>query len=114
MFWAGFPHQITYIEEASFWSVSLPLAVVLKWALPQRTFVHPLLRGKLLVETQDAAYGGDLAMVSRWKKDLVGGDPDRHELVLLELHGRLRRLSLEAQAGRHVWNRSPRQTKSPK
>jgi len=51
-----------------------------------------MLRGKTLIERDDSNASGDLALFSRWHRDLRDGSADLRKVVLLECEARLRRL----------------------
>ena len=94
LFWGGFLHKLTRWENAENWSLAIPLQVFLSWPLPRETFVHPLLNGALLHDTNPDRSQRDLALMHDWHADLTHNpSSSTRNLVLLEAQTRLRRLS---------------------
>jgi AraC-like DNA-binding protein len=100
VFWGGFSHRVLVWEKAENWSLSIPLTVFLSWPLPHESFVHPILHGQLLHDTDPLGWEHDLALMQRWYADLHGDSPaERQQVLLLEVQARLRRLALRAGTG---------------
>ncbi len=95
VFWAGFSHRIPRWEHGRILAISIPLPAFLSWPLPQE-FIHRLLHGELFFEPDDSRTPYDLDLMQRWTHDLKAGATTHvKEVVLLEVHARLRRLSLK-------------------
>jgi len=93
VFWAATPHQVLLSSDVSFYYVvTVPLAWVLGWGLPE-PFVQRLLGGTVLEEPDDMAADRDVARLTQWHGDLGGGRAGNEEAVLLELKARLLRLA---------------------
>jgi len=91
-FWAATPHQILGSEELTFYYVvTVPLAWVLGWGLPE-PLVDPLLCGAVVEDGDDSAGELDMARFARWHEDL-SSESGLEEVVLLELKARLLRLA---------------------
>ena len=101
LLWGGVPHQMIRSPHAAeaIW-VTIPLAVVLRWGLPDR-LIRPLLATGLV--TDAAPRPGDLELLQQWLDDLPGRGPRRRgppgadaeeAIALLEIEARLRRLAL--------------------
>ncbi len=101
VFWAGFSHRINeWQPRGKVWSISIPMTIFLKWPLPEETFVHNLMHGDIIIETDRAQAAFDKHLVSRWHRDLSSPPPVREteEIVLLELQARFRRLAVSHHA----------------
>lgn len=101
VFWAGFSHVC--LEQApgsEIRALGIPLDIFLSWGLPLETFVHPLLNGRLLHESDPALSDADEAAMRRWHDDLNNTPPAlqniRRKALLLEVHARLLRLASNA------------------
>jgi len=92
-FWAATPHQVLSARELSFYYVvTVPLAWVLGWGLPQ-PLVERLLSGSLVEEPEASASDLDMARFAQWHQDLSSTGERPEEAVLLELKARLLRLA---------------------
>ena len=99
VFWAGFSHMcVEQAPDSEIRALSLPLDIFLSWGLPHEMFVHPLLNGELLHESDPALADADEAAMRRWHDDLNATVPARREALLLEVHARLLRLAFNAGA----------------
>ena len=97
-FWAATPHQILGSEELSFYYVvTVPLAWVLGWGLPE-PLVERLLCGAVVEDDDDSAGDLDMARVAQWHEDL-SSESGLEEAVLLELKARLLRLGATTRHG---------------
>jgi AraC-like DNA-binding protein len=97
-FWAATPHQVLRSDGVThYYVVTVPLAWVLGWGLPE-AFVQTLLSGAILEEPDEAMAERDLARMAQWHADLRPGER-REEPVLLELKARLLRLATNERAG---------------
>jgi AraC-like DNA-binding protein len=98
-FWAATPHQVVRSHDVSFYYVvTIPLAWVLGWGLPE-PFVQTLLGGAVLEEPSDVAADVDLARFAQWHADLMPGQRGTEEPVLLEVKARLLRLATAIRGG---------------
>jgi len=94
VFWAAAPHQIIdYRDVAGYYVVTVPLAWVLSWDLPD-WLIKPLLNGRLIQEPDEDSAEFDRHLLNNWLQDLNCGEPERCEITLLELKARLLRLAL--------------------
>jgi AraC family transcriptional regulator, melibiose operon regulatory protein len=92
-FWAATPHQVLLSHEVSFYYVvTVPLAWVLGWGLPE-PFVQRLLAGTVVEEPDDRVADLDMARFAQWHVDLGPGRDGGEEPVLLEVKARLLRLA---------------------
>jgi hypothetical protein len=77
LLWGGVPHQMIRSRDAAeaIW-VTIPLAVILRWGLPDR-LIRPLLAAGIVADP--APRPGDLNLLRQWLDDLPhkGGDPER-------------------------------------
>jgi AraC-like DNA-binding protein len=101
LLWGGVPHQMIRSRKAAevIW-VTVPLATVLRWGLPDR-LIRPLLAAGFIADPGPRT--GDLDLLRQWLQDLPGlGQPHTTagetspagEIVLLEIEARLRRVAL--------------------
>jgi AraC-like DNA-binding protein len=99
-FWAATPHQVLGSQDLTFYYVvTVPLAWVLGWGLPEALVEH-LLRGAVLEEPDPSAGARDVERFAQWHDDL-SSDRDRHEeAALLEIKARLLRLATTVRARR--------------
>ncbi len=96
IFWAAIPHHIIHTDmDAQLYWMTIPLSRFLQWQLPEH-IVDPVMNGQMMTDVR-----GDLkldkAMVKRWSVDLDLNSEERHEIVLLELEARIRRLAFYAE-----------------
>jgi AraC family transcriptional regulator, melibiose operon regulatory protein len=94
VFWAGIPHRLIEVAEASqtIWLV-LPLAWYMQWQLPER-MTHWLLEGEMVLQPPDDLESAmDEMMLCRWAADMGQADADVRRIVMLEVEARLRRLA---------------------
>jgi AraC-like DNA-binding protein len=97
-FWAATPHQVLSSTEVSFYYVvTVPLAWVLGWGLPE-PFVQGLLGGAVIEEPDDRVADLDMMRFAQWHADLAPGHDSVEETVLLEVKARLLRLAASAPA----------------
>lgn len=102
LLWGGIPHQMVRNRQPAeaIW-VTIPLAFVLRWGLPDR-LIRPLLVAGVVADPAPRA--GDLDLLNQWLIDLPGlGVPHPHGvgektndaagIVLLEIEARLRRFA---------------------
>jgi len=95
LFWAGIPHQTTAIDfgtanESRQCNIYLPLDAFLH--MPHVGALHEaILGGGVICLSQDAAGPGALA---RWYKDYRTGDPERQDIMKVEIAAMLRRAVL--------------------
>ena len=92
-FWAATPHQVLRSNDVSFYYVvTVPLAWVLGWGLPEG-FVQDLLGGGLVEEPDHRVADLDMARLAQWHTDLAPAHQGGEEPVLLEVKARLLRLA---------------------
>lgn len=104
LLWGGVPHQMIRSRDAAeaIW-VTIPLAVVLRWGLPDR-LIRPLLAAGIVADP--APRPGDLDLLRQWIEDLPGRGAmgierrksgreasDSSAIALLEIEARLRRFA---------------------
>ncbi len=101
LLWGGVPHQMirSATPAEAVW-ITIPLAVVLRWGLPDR-LIRPLLTLGLVADA--APRSGDWELLQQWLRDLPGrggdqrlrsrADSEGAGIVLLEIEARLRRLA---------------------
>ncbi|MES2460167.1 MAG: helix-turn-helix domain-containing protein [Armatimonadota bacterium] len=100
LLWGGVPHQMIRSNQAAeaIW-VTVPLAVVLRWGLPDR-LIRPLLAAGFIADNSPRA--GDLELLRQWLQDLPGLGQTQTAvsetspmggIVLLEIEARLRRFA---------------------
>ena len=92
-FWAAVPHQIVAFHNVNYYYVvTVPFGWVLQWGLPERLMLA-LTQGQIVAET-DASRGAlDRQLFEQWHEDVEGRRNTNREIVVLELHARLLRLS---------------------
>ena len=96
LFWGAVPHQVVATEpHTRAWWLTVPLAWVLPWRLPEG-FTQSLLNGTLLVDRDGAGRTRDAARFTDWQDDLAPGAGAREAIVLLEVEARIRRLAAVA------------------
>ncbi|MBC8101041.1 MAG: helix-turn-helix domain-containing protein [Cytophagales bacterium] len=100
LLWGGVPHQMIRSRQTPevIW-VTVPLAGILRWGLPDH-LIRPLLAAGFLADP--APRSGDLDLLNQWLSDLPGrgerqasgseADP-AGGIVLLEIEARLRRFA---------------------
>lgn len=100
LFWGATPHRLVdtpQVRAAEAAWVHLPLAVVLRWGLPDSDVAAVLDSRPIIVSTRAA--GQDIStMIDRWTVD-VDGDEETVRLAMLEAEALVRRL-LRAARGR--------------
>jgi AraC family transcriptional regulator, melibiose operon regulatory protein len=101
-FWSAVPHQLIGKQESTYihW-MTLPLAEVLRWRLPDG-LIRPVLEGKPVLSLEPAFGAGDLASFRRWHADLASGEEERTQTLLLEVQARLRRMAEAQHSGAHL------------
>jgi AraC family transcriptional regulator, melibiose operon regulatory protein len=93
VFWATTPHQILASQDLTFYYVvTVPLAWVLGWGLPEH-LVESLLRGVVVEEPTTSAGDRDIERFAQWHDDLSSDREQHEEAALLELKARLLRLA---------------------
>ncbi len=98
VFWASLPHRVTQASDnvIMHW-LTIPLAQFLSWGLDS-SLEHAILEGKPIIESGDNDQSPiDQVIFQRWQSDLRMPSTERNRIVLLEVHARLRRLSLAIQ-----------------
>jgi AraC-like DNA-binding protein len=97
-FWASIPHQILDFEGLTdYYVLTIPLAWFLQWRLPDR-LTQPMMRGGIIMDPDESRLASDRARFGVWREDLRIGSEERHQVVLLEIESRLRRLALTVAA----------------
>jgi AraC-like DNA-binding protein len=108
VFWAAIPHQvIDYGDEPAYFVATIPFAWFLQCRLPDK-FVQPLLHGAVMSEPEPLRARSDVELFSQWEEDLQTTREDLHDLVLLEMEARLRRLASRLPALQPAANRTRR------
>lgn len=93
-FWAAVPHQLVANSVTRAHWVYVPFETFLAWGLPD-SLVSRLLSGIPLVAPPSAAIATDAANFAQWARDLGSDEPERREIVMLEVEARVRRLALD-------------------
>ena len=108
IFWSGVPHRVTkFSDSCILCGLEIPLSWVLQWKLPE-ALTRPLLNGRMLTEADKKIGALDSNQLSRWNKDLRGGNEDLKRAVLLEIEARLWRFAdansaqLKAEGSKHA------------
>lgn len=92
-FWASIPHQVIETEaETQYLVVTIPFAWFLQFKLPD-SFVQPLLQGLMIKESLEQSTLQETARFRQWASDLQVSREENQDIVLLELHARLRRMA---------------------
>ena len=95
VFWASLPHRVTQATDnvIMHW-LTIPLSQFLSWGLDS-SLEHAILEGKPIIQSGDRHQATiDQTVFQRWQADLRIPSAERKHIVLLEVHARLRRLSL--------------------
>jgi AraC family transcriptional regulator, melibiose operon regulatory protein len=92
-FWAAVPHQLAANSATRVHWVYVPFATFLGWGLPG-SLVGRLLSGTPLVSAPSAALATDPANFAQWAADFASDQPERHQIAMLEVEARIRRLAL--------------------
>ncbi|MCI0534426.1 MAG: helix-turn-helix domain-containing protein, partial [Verrucomicrobiales bacterium] len=101
VFWAAIPHQIIECKDMTpYYWVTVPLAWVLEWKLPE-ALIGPLLRGQVAEETDAKHSESDLRLCQQWSRDLENHAEDTREIILLEMKARLLRLARTVKLSGH-------------
>lgn len=99
IFWATFPHRVIYVTgDPIFYCLHIPLAYFLQWNIPGEMANH-VLHGRVVTDMDSSHETLDRAQFPLWHNDLTSHDKESAQTVMLELHARLRRLSLVAPKG---------------
>jgi len=95
VFWGAMPHRALRMKGTTIgYGIRVPLSWVLQWKLPE-TVVRRLLNLDVIVASERESHGSDLALVKQWVRFMESRRPEGREIVLLEVHARLRRLAIE-------------------
>ncbi|MBY8877343.1 helix-turn-helix domain-containing protein [Actinacidiphila acidipaludis] len=92
-FWAAVPHQLAANSATRVHWVYVPFATFLGWGLPD-SLVSRLLSGTPLVSAPSAALATDPGNFVQWAADFASDQPERHQIAMLEVEARIRRLAL--------------------
>lgn len=93
LFWAAIPHQIIdYAPQTEYFVATIPLSWFLQCSLPER-LTQPLMRGEVMMETDDRRAAFDNVLFAGWETDLAAGREEAKDIVMLEMEARLRRLA---------------------
>jgi AraC family transcriptional regulator, melibiose operon regulatory protein len=100
VFWGSIPHHISRLDETTgmYW-LTLPLAVFVRWGLPE-AFTQQILSGAFLVEPEPVQAEVDRIQFQRWQSDLFSAAEERKKTLLLEVEARLRRLAYKMETER--------------
>lgn len=92
-FWAAIPHQIIdYGDETEYFVATIPLAWFLQCRLPE-PLVQTLMRGEVVSDPDQERARFDSKLLSQWEMDLRSPTKEQREIIMLEMHARLRRLA---------------------
>ena len=98
-FWAAIPHQILGQEAPGpapeYFVATIPLAWFLQLQLPA-CMVQPILRGRVVRESDAARFRQDVERFGRWAEDLDGPSAELRRASILEIEARLLRLGAAA------------------
>ena len=93
--WGAMPHRALSLEGPTVGhGIRVPLPWVLQWKLPE-VIVRRMLNFDVIVAPAREPPGSDLALVKQWVRFMENRQPEGREIVLLEVHARLRRLAVE-------------------
>lgn len=100
VFWGLVPHQIIHHEgEAPYYVCTIPFAQFLDWKLPA-PFVESILKGEVMTESTDENAAYDEFLLGRWLRDIRR--TEAAEVILAEMHGRLRRMADNLMLGKNI------------
>lgn len=100
VFWGLVPHQIIHHEgDAPYYVCTIPFAQFLSWQLPA-SFADRILKGEVLLEPTDEYAPYDQFLLGRWLRDIHR--PAAAEVILAEMHGRLRRMADNLMLARNI------------
>ena len=109
-FWGAVPHTLVGAVPGTIYNwLTVPFSWFLEWRLPPQCN-EAILAGKMLQEPDAQDAPADLALFSRWHRDLRDVSPDLRKVVLLESEARLRRLlrrAIAATGERRATDASP-------
>lgn len=99
LFWGMFPHRIIGVSGvSSFYLTTIPLSLFLGMGLPE-AFVNQVFRGEILMDEDSQQYADyDRLLMEHWRDDLADEQPDMRAM-LLEVQGRLVRMSAHVLSG---------------
>lgn len=93
LFWATFPHQMTATQgDGDMINIYIPLQSFLTWKLPNEFLSH-LLHGEVIVS--DSLYHCDEEITRIWENNISKNSVMLTSQVINEIHGRIRRMSIE-------------------
>jgi AraC family transcriptional regulator, melibiose operon regulatory protein len=85
------PHETIAVEEGTkFTCLTIPLAAFIRWRLPENVSAA-ILRGEILCDPDPEQ---DERRFACWIEDLLGDDPRRARITLLEVQTRLERMAI--------------------
>jgi AraC-like DNA-binding protein len=106
--WGAMPHQALVIPDRTVgYGIRLPLGWILSWKLPP-DLVRRLTSLEVLISPRKEKLCSDLARMKEWIDLVRRGDAESAEIVLLEIHARLRRLARDLAQGRRRKAAGPR------
>lgn len=95
-FWASIPHQvIEYSKDTAYFVVTIPFAWFLQFNLPE-PFVQTLLQGSLVNQRLNGMIETEIVRFAQWEADLADNREQTQDIVLIELHARLKRMAIYA------------------
>lgn len=99
VFWGMFPHRIIGVNGVSaFYLATIPLSLFLSMGLPE-AFLNQLFKGEMLMDEDSTHYADyDKLLLDNWREDLAGEQSDLRAM-LLEMQGRLIRMSAHVLSG---------------
>ena len=93
VFWAAIPHQsVVRSDQIDFFSVHLPLSLVLRWKLDGQIF-QSIMDGNILVDSSAELYEADAVYFQTWYDEYVQSEPYSAMLAFMELQCRVERSS---------------------
>lgn len=105
--WGAMPHRALRLEGPTVGhGIRVPLPWVLQWRLPE-ALVRRLLNFDVIVAPVRESCCSDLALVKQWVRFMESRQAEGREIVLLEVHARLRRLAVELEAKARGGAREP-------
>ena len=96
VFWALVPHQIIHADtDAPYYVCTIPFAQFVDWQLPT-SFVDHVLKGEVVIGTNNAACKYDTYLMETWLRDISIGDLKRIDVSKMEIQARLNRFALNS------------------
>ncbi len=94
MFWAAIPHHnIGLSSSQPYYVMTIPLVWFLQWHLSE-AIREPILHGKVIQIDISKSWTTDSIAAEEWCSDLETRSQERHEIALLEIEARIRRIAI--------------------